>query len=788
MLEWRRKTGDSWFCLRRCGDTECGKWRNTGNKVFLFKIFFWTMNSNSFRVELERVTRKRATASFCCPRIDLVAVVFEEKELSVFRINYQRVFHREFSEDITSLCWSGDAKLVIVGFASGGVEILSVENGETQGSTMFHERPIRTLQWVDSLKKPQLLRSDYADHVADVTLPLWEAPERSSIGSKKSLSIPPTFPSDALFSVLLSADDSGSITISAFGRILLRKIHLQDVISKEFLTESTACSLQGAFLREDLLKMVIVYETNDMKHPREMRKRQKISERRGTQRMCLVDTSFLLDHQDEIHAVSIQMLHIQNYFILLSKSNDVMEKLWSEWLSYFVDKTSQYPNIAKDFGEVRDLELDITTLLATGISPDALQQFLARMLPEHEVKRLMSAFHKNIEGIRSIIVDHVQRTLETLFARLAFLDGLFHWETRFQGIARNSERVVESKGCVMELLHQSRQMLSRVNDVHDMVIHFLNWLHEYQKNTEHGDSSPTTQVYDMGTQDVTLIVRFLQRGLQKDHLHDTFEKGAEILEVAKKCVCGIISEESGVVGGEIHSDMDVSLGKTLPSLLGKTRCNFGIDPRDDQKEDHSICFVLSHPSSYGEVKKLSVYRVANDRVEHSMLECEDGFTCVTCEPYGRDQLIVLLQSRQEDSDAVMGLVSLADVKFSEVVYDTGFLEESAAEVIKFARSRHHHIVPVISMSSTRRRQLCCVLSDRKFLSIYALDDEDEDEDEDEEDDEEDEDEDEEDDEEDEEEGEDVEAEAEKEEKEIEEDDDNSDDDSDKPAEDSTTIS
>jgi hypothetical protein len=72
------------------------------------------------------------------------------------------------------------AKLVVVGFACGSIEILSVENGETQDSTMFHEGPIRALQWVDSLKKPQSLRSDYADHVADVTLPLWEAPERSS--------------------------------------------------------------------------------------------------------------------------------------------------------------------------------------------------------------------------------------------------------------------------------------------------------------------------------------------------------------------------------------------------------------------------------------------------------------------------------------------------------------------------------------------------------------------------------------------------------------------------------
>jgi hypothetical protein len=55
--------------------------------------------------------------------------------------------------------------------------------------------------------------------------------------------------------------------------------------------------------------------------------------------------------------------------------------------------------------------------------------------------------------------------------------------------------------------------------------------------------------------------------------------GSEILEVAKECVCGIISEESGLVGGEIHSDMDAFLGEISPSFTGRTKCNFGIDPR-----------------------------------------------------------------------------------------------------------------------------------------------------------------------------------------------------------------
>ena len=82
-----------------------------------------------------------------CPTMDLIAVLDQDGELHVYRLNWQRLWAITM-EFISAICWRPDGRQLAVGLLDGQVLLLNTENGEIMGRhQVFEERAVSAIHW-----------------------------------------------------------------------------------------------------------------------------------------------------------------------------------------------------------------------------------------------------------------------------------------------------------------------------------------------------------------------------------------------------------------------------------------------------------------------------------------------------------------------------------------------------------------------------------------------------------------------------------------------------------------
>lgn len=90
-----------------------------------------------------------------CDRMDLVAVVVSHVEVSVHRLNWQRVVSLERSEsEIGALAWSPDGRWLVTGEEDGWIRVFHVEGGKLQPGKVNIHTAARCFDWVEPTRNP----------------------------------------------------------------------------------------------------------------------------------------------------------------------------------------------------------------------------------------------------------------------------------------------------------------------------------------------------------------------------------------------------------------------------------------------------------------------------------------------------------------------------------------------------------------------------------------------------------------------------------------------------------
>lgn len=91
------------------------------------------VHSGPFVVHVDKAVISKVMLSSWSPKHELLAVVFMDKPMSLYRLNWERLW--TVSPDtvpsgisISALCWSPDGLLLTVGLSSGSIVLLNVEN------------------------------------------------------------------------------------------------------------------------------------------------------------------------------------------------------------------------------------------------------------------------------------------------------------------------------------------------------------------------------------------------------------------------------------------------------------------------------------------------------------------------------------------------------------------------------------------------------------------------------------------------------------------------------------
>lgn len=102
----------------------------------------------AFTLLLEKGLASRIILSEWCYTMDIVALVTEDGQLQLFRLNWQRLWSKTPDSSIRSICWRSDGKELAYGDDSGYVHILSPEDGSViESRKIFENGAVCALTW-----------------------------------------------------------------------------------------------------------------------------------------------------------------------------------------------------------------------------------------------------------------------------------------------------------------------------------------------------------------------------------------------------------------------------------------------------------------------------------------------------------------------------------------------------------------------------------------------------------------------------------------------------------------
>ncbi|GFR42380.1 hypothetical protein Agub_g3066, partial [Astrephomene gubernaculifera] len=107
---------------------------------------------NSFTVLHEKALSQQVVLGCWCPTMDLLALVSDDGQLGVHRLEWQKLWVACPDAPITALCWRPDGKILATGHRHGAVSLYNVEACELFRTLRPpHTAPICHLSWVQGI-------------------------------------------------------------------------------------------------------------------------------------------------------------------------------------------------------------------------------------------------------------------------------------------------------------------------------------------------------------------------------------------------------------------------------------------------------------------------------------------------------------------------------------------------------------------------------------------------------------------------------------------------------------
>lgn len=105
----------------------------------------------SFTILLDKHLSQNIIDAQWCPTMDLVAVLVEDGQLHLHRLNWQRLWNYVPESPIKAFTWRPDGKQLCIGHRDGSISLLSSENGGVDNSREVFDEPVQSVCWTHSM-------------------------------------------------------------------------------------------------------------------------------------------------------------------------------------------------------------------------------------------------------------------------------------------------------------------------------------------------------------------------------------------------------------------------------------------------------------------------------------------------------------------------------------------------------------------------------------------------------------------------------------------------------------
>ena len=133
--------------------------------------------------------------------------------------------------------------------------------------------------------------------------------------------------------------------------------------------------------------------------------------------------------------------------------------VWQEALSPFHEKMVAMSAMLGGEGRPRNPAMELLVLLATGVAPSAVRDWVCVELKEAELLRTLKGLNLAANALLQLLVTTIHPALEMLIQRLSHLHGLSRWPYHFAALGLQPPRVTAALDAAASLRSSAEALL-----------------------------------------------------------------------------------------------------------------------------------------------------------------------------------------------------------------------------------------------------------------------------------------------------------------------------------------
>ncbi|KAK9909067.1 hypothetical protein WJX75_006696 [Coccomyxa subellipsoidea] len=355
----------------------------------------------AFTQLLDRGLTSDVVLASWCPTMDLLALVMSDSQLSVNRLNKQRLWVLAPDSKITAITWQPDGKILAIALQAGGIWLLDVENGPGDKGTFS---------------------------------PDGHAPGLPDLPSR--------------LSVLCAADDSAAVRLLAFGSFSLGRAAMPGADACRAQQPPAPC-LMHAEMTRDLSRLCTV----------------SVIKATGQVGCVIHDTSCIGQRCAELRRIAVFASHVTSLLKWCGDALAAAQKEWRDAMAAVDAKMEEFRVLLVSYGTAASAEEELLGILATGALTPAMMHFLTAILGEANLKRLARAVDAAVGSVGRILVEHVQCSLEAVALQLGDALGLARCSPWMDPLTLQEAAVGEAAAAAQALVLRAEALRRAVVDV-----------------------------------------------------------------------------------------------------------------------------------------------------------------------------------------------------------------------------------------------------------------------------------------------------------------------------------
>lgn len=431
-------------------------------------------------------------------KLDLLALSNFKGEVQVHRLHGQKVWNLAPPKEnvvVNAMAWRPDGKALAIGYSSGSVYIIDIEDKEILDN---YDLELEQLDELDSTKYYAItciswaVRADTFNSQRDYNIYddssifLQKLPSnigyknQSSDGTSKNFKV---VQEPTQLNMLLVGYGTGYIYMNVFGRYPYGTIHLAQM-AKYTLGEYKVLDIN---MSDDFSVMQVLYVDKVTKNVF----------------VALLNTSVLSAYAEEILIVAHKHGQISQQMSYVDQTMNSITEAWEHILLEMDTKMARYAESVSEGG----VSADLLELLMLGYPSDDLQLFLLQKLTASDLKKFGNSVELSYSTIQKLVLKQLNIVGQSLTYHLSELRGIARIPDRYKILALEESSVTAAIKACCAFLNKCLELQQVIDVSMRNYKSFFRWL--FVVIVRFLDEPTPSEILKITQQEVSHIAEFL---------------------------------------------------------------------------------------------------------------------------------------------------------------------------------------------------------------------------------------------------------------------------------------